>query len=111
MKDISLMNKQMQKKLEKTHKSHACYTQQNAELKALFRANFPRDTLITIQNVIEVGGYDKDKEKMKSFFDKVNTENYDDNDIEGFKLLIKPYTQAIINALKEKAQEAKNSIQ
>lgn len=101
MKEHIFFDEKLLKQLKRTHKSHTEYTEDNSALKDLFRKNINRPTLGTMVEVICKYGYDDEKDSVRKFQNKVNSGNYDDNDIEIFKGIIEEYQTQIMEALEQ----------
>lgn len=104
MKSDELFGKDLLKKLSKTHKSHSTFSSDNREMKRAFKERINRPTLDCISSVIHNFGFDEEKDEIKNFYEKVNSGNYDDADVEAFKELIEPY----MDQIKEKLRTSGN---
>lgn len=104
MKTDELFGKDLIKKLSKTHKSHANFSTDNREMKKAFKERINKPMLKCISDTIHKFGYDEEKNEINNFYDKVNSGNYDDADVEAFKELIEPY----MDQIKEKLRTSGN---
>lgn len=101
MKIEELFGKDLIKKLNKTHKSHSSFTQDNMEMKQLFKTIFNKRVISCIAEVVDEIGYKEEKETYEEFYQKLDSGNYDDNDVEIFKNLVIPHIDQIMERLKE----------
>lgn len=96
-----LFSKELDKILKKTHDTHVAFNVSNKKMKSIFQQNFNKKTLGCVYEVVDKIGYDVEKDGVKAFLDKVDSGNYDDNDVEMFKARIEPYIDQIMKKLRE----------
>lgn len=97
----TLFTKELDRELKKTKEAHVTFVKNNRDMKIAFKKVFTKKTLECIFEVINAQGFDDEKINMKEFILKVDSGNYDDNDVEIFKEVIAPYIDDILDTLKK----------
>lgn len=95
MNEKIFYGKDLLKNIKEASDKHAEYTEALKNVKNSFRKNFDKNTLTQIEDCYSKLAYDEQVCQMRDFVNKVNNGNFDENDIEIFKMLIEPYLEEI----------------
>lgn len=94
-----IFDKEMLKQIKKTSEAHSVFTEENNKLKRLFKQKIGRSDLDIIKDVVDILGYDDQKDTLKKFKDLVNAGNHDVTSIVAFKEIVDNYYPEIMKSL------------
>lgn len=96
-----IFDKKMLKQLKKASEAHSVFTEENNKIKKLFKEKISSSDLDVIKDVVDILGYDDQKDTLKKFIDLVNAGNHDVTSIVAFKEIVDNYYPEIMKSLED----------